>query len=216
MVSIPFDYIKVIDHNCCFVAECTRRNSIMNHLGRNLIFCSILLSLGSVATVVQAAPNVAGASAAGLRGAASTFTTKAQAINNPIAKTQGMAAAGATDAEPVATQEAANPNPCQVPTLKDGSYIGVQWGYGTYRIRNDVTFPFTLNPVNANTNWSYGANIGYGKMLSSMFYLGGELFAVANTMDEPFAADDRSGFTYENTIIYKASQPPTSPYTHSD
>ncbi len=170
----------------------------MNHLGRNLIFCSTLLSLGSVANIAQAAPDLAGASAAGLRGAASAITTRAQALNNPSELAPSVAAPSSDDAEPVAAEEAAKPNPCQVPTLKDGSYIGAQFGYGTYRIRNDVVFPFTLSPVNANTNWSYGANIGYGKMLTSMFYLGGELFAVANTMDEPFTADDRSGFTYTN------------------
>jgi len=172
----------------------------MNHLGRNLLFCTTVLALTSVANVAHAAAG--GASGAGLRGAASAVTTKAQAINNPAANAQGTApGSNASGTAPTGGEQPVAASPCQVPTLMDGSYMGAQLGYGTYRVRNMVTYPFTLNPVIADTNWSFGINIGYGKMLTPLFYLGGELFAVANTLDQPFTASNSTvSYTNETSV----------------
>ena len=157
----------------------------MNYLGRNLIFCTTLLSVCAAASLAYAAPSAAGAS----RATAASLASKAQTTNTSATDAAAAAQSGATansDAPTTAAGPTQAASPCQVPTLMDSWYMGFQFGYGTYRIHNSIDFPFTLNPTTAASNGSVGLNLGYGKMLTSRFYLGAEAFIVANTLEQSF------------------------------
>ena len=175
----------------------------MRCFSRNMIICSAFLSMSSVVTLTYAR-EVAGAGGAGVRAGLSAIATKAQAI--------GVAPSNAAPASGVNISEAAQAQavPCKIPTLRDGWYIGAQAGYGAYRIQSNINFLagaplYDMNPVTANSNWSIGGVIGYGKMLNQWFYLGGELSIVANTMEEelyvtnlvfPYLNQSAAGPTY--------------------
>ncbi len=54
-----------------------------------------------------------------------------------------------------------------------------------------------MSPVTANSNWSVGGVIGYGKMINNWFYFGAEFLALANTMEEELYATNLA-FPYTN------------------
>ncbi len=82
---------------------------------------------------------------------------------------------------------AACPKP---PVLHDGSYIGVQAGYNSFRTRNYITVngtdTYNSNSVAATNGWTMGALVGYGKTFRQWMYLGGEMYIDANTFDETY------------------------------
>ncbi len=171
----------------------------MNYLGRNLISCTTLLTVYAAASLAYAAPTPP---AGVTRAAAAGFVSRAQATNtsatDPAAAAQsGMTTGGEAPEAAVAATPAASP--CPVPTLMDSWYIGAQFGYGTYRIHNNITVPFTLDPTIAATAWSAGVNIGYGKQFTRLFYLGAEAFITANSLEQSFNVT-RGIINYTNEV----------------
>ena len=78
--------------------------------------------------------------------------------------------------------------------------MGLQLGYGTYRIHNNVQIPAisaSFNAANAATGWAAGALFGYGKVINRRFYLGGEIFFDGNNFEQ--TSDFAGGtFPYSN------------------
>lgn len=66
---------------------------------------------------------------------------------------------------------------CPVPPmLLDGFYVGAQVGYDSYRLRhsfNNATVGSST--VGSLNGWMGGLFLGYGRYLTNLFYLGGEL-----------------------------------------
>lgn len=78
------------------------------------------------------------------------------------------------------------PAPCPEPKmLKDGFYAGIQGGYDSYRVRasSHILDIVSLSGVGNDTGWVGGLFVGYGKYLTDLFYLGGEVFANYNGSD---------------------------------
>jgi opacity protein-like surface antigen len=85
--------------------------------------------------------------------------------------------------------------PCPAPAmLKDGFYLGAQAGYDSYRVRENVGFFGTgpaagtpvlvTNPAINATGFVGGLFLGYGKYMTDMFYLGGEIFGNYSGADD--------------------------------
>lgn len=174
----------------------------MNRFSRKLLVSTTLLSLCSVATMAYARGEggaAAAAGAAGVRAGLSAVAAKAQTTGVGANDAANASLADQAAVPAAAVQPAVNP--CKVPTLLDGWYIGAQAGYGSYRVRNNINFfdgapLYAMDVVNAGSNWSVGGVIGYGKMLSQLFYLGGELSIVANTMEHTLYSN--FGIVYTN------------------
>jgi len=102
-----------------------------------------------------------------------------------LASTSGMALAKNYKGEASYKDEA----PCPPPVmLKTGWYLGGQVGYDSYRVRQSLSGPeatdFTTSGVFNATGWVGGLFLGYGQMLSDMFYLGGEIFGNISGADD--------------------------------
>ncbi len=88
--------------------------------------------------------------------------------------------------------------PCQTLTLNDGLYIGADFGYDSYRVKDDVSYvtpvvtaPF--EPVYMNNKLSVngvvgGGFIGYGKYFDNFYntYLGLELFGNWSSAEQSY------------------------------
>lgn len=113
----------------------------------------------------------------------SSFKVKALTASLILLSSSGVAFAKNYKGEPVYKGEV----PCPAPvTLKDGFYVGAQAGYDAYRVRESTTGAATgplgtttvsSNPAVAATGWVGGLFVGYGRYLTDLFYLGGEIFA---------------------------------------
>jgi outer membrane immunogenic protein len=102
----------------------------------------------------------------------SSFTLKALTAALILASTTGMVFAKGYKGD---YKGEACPPPQM---LKSGWYLGAQVGYDSYRARhNYASTALALNPVFAANGWVGGLNLGYGMMMTDMFYLGGEVFA---------------------------------------
>ncbi len=178
----------------------------MKQLSYKLITTSALMALSATSL---AAPGAA-AGAAGARSAAAGFVAR----QNVGARLAAQSSANAVDQDTApaaapgdATTTTAAPTPaCPRPTLMTGSYIGVQTGYGSYRVNNSINSPagtsITSNYPASASNWTAGALFGYGKMISSMFYLGGEIFINANNFQQDFSyTNGPAPTTYTNQTL---------------
>lgn len=92
--------------------------------------------------------------------------------------------------------------PCPAPAmLKDGFYVGAQAGYDSYRVRENVGFfaagapQLVTNPAINATGFVGGLFLGYGKYMTDMFYLGGEIFGNYS------GADDNGYNVYSNNAL---------------
>lgn len=81
--------------------------------------------------------------------------------------------------------------PCPAPaTLKDGFYVGAQAGYDSYRVRENIGFfgggvpQYVTSPAVNATGFVGGLFLGYGKYLTDMYYLGGEIFGNYSGADD--------------------------------
>jgi outer membrane immunogenic protein len=118
----------------------------------------------------------------------SSFTLKALTAALILASTTGMVFAKGYKGD---YKGEACPPPQM---LKSGWYIGGQVGYDSYRVRNSISNALVaLNPVFAANGWVGGLNLGYGMMMTDMFYLGGELFANWSNANNSLSMVDNDG-----------------------
>ncbi|HVE43747.1 MAG TPA: outer membrane beta-barrel protein [Gammaproteobacteria bacterium] len=68
----------------------------------------------------------------------------------------------------------------RLPSLADGFYVGAQVGYDAFRIRQTLSGGGTFSAVGSLTGWEGGLFVGYGRYLTDLFYLGGELLGNYN------------------------------------
>jgi outer membrane immunogenic protein len=114
----------------------------------------------------------------------SSFSLKVLTASLVLASTTGLAFAKGANYKGEAVYKDAAPCPAPV-MLKDGFYIGAEAGYDSYRIRATNSYSATSpsgdtlsgsrNPALSATGWVGGLFLGYGRYLTDMFYLGGEL-----------------------------------------
>ncbi len=144
----------------------------------------------------------------------SSFSLKVLTASLVLASTTGLAFAKNYKAEanykgePVYKGEV----PCPVPPmLKDGFYLGIQGGYDAYRVRESINAmdpdddsSLTANPVISSTGWVGGLFIGYGRYLTDMFYLAGELYGNVSGAEQSWniTANNSDGTvdTYNNKV----------------
>ena len=173
----------------------------MNRITWKLIFCTSLASLCSTTELAHArgVGNVSAGVVAGKIAQTQTGATKAaeqaEAGPGPVPTPADTSATPAASEIPV--------NPCQIPTLMQRWYMGVQLGYGTYRVRNSITNPassgITSNLVAAANGFAAGILMGYGRMVNPWFYLGAEAFIDANNFDQNYSYNNGIGTpTYTN------------------
>ena len=127
----------------------------------------------------------------------SSVSVKILATSLLIASTTGLVFANGYKGEANYKGEAM-PAPCPPPQmLKDGFYLGAQVGYDSYRVRQSVNTPLdstlVTNPAIAINGWTGGLFLGYGQYLSSLFYLGGEIFGNVNGASQTYSISDASG-----------------------
>lgn len=169
----------------------------MNRIVCNTIFCTAVLSLCAATELAYARGGAAGAGI----GAAEAGAIRGGLGKANVAATQTaeQAASPQSDSIESTTKTAQTPvDPCAVPTLMTGAYMGLQLGYGTYAVRNRVVNPFTTtyvsDPVGGDNGFTGGIFAGYGRILySSWFYLGGEVFINANNFDQRFGISSGPG-----------------------
>lgn len=115
----------------------------------------------------------------------SSKTAKVLATSLLLASTTGVALAKNYKGEASYKDEAPCPPPAM---LKTGWYLGGQVGYDSYRVRESVSGPdvtdLSTSGVFNATGWVGGLFLGYGQMLSDMFYLGGEIFGNVSGADD--------------------------------
>lgn len=174
----------------------------MNRISRKLLFCTTLLSLCTAAELAYARGGEGGAGmSAATAGAIRGGLGKTNVAATETAEQAASPQSDSIESTPPATPTPANP--CAVPSLLTGAYMGIQLGYGTYTVRNRVDTPFglayTANPVAADTGWTLGILAGYGRTLyKPWFYLGGEAFVNANNFDQEFAMSAGPGSSRYN------------------
>lgn len=103
--------------------------------------------------------------------------------------------------------------PCPPPVmLRDGFYLGAQVGYDSYRVREDVYFVppsfnlFDSDPVINATGWLGGLFLGYGRYLTDLFYLGGEVYGNYSSASGDWSALTKSrNFYYKNDFDVRGS-----------
>lgn len=166
----------------------------MNAISKRLILVTALLAAYSTTNLTYARGAAAG-------GAVAAAAEESIAADQAAEESRQQAEAG----QELQAENAAKPvtpapvNPCAVPTLMTGSYIGVQLGYGPYRVRNSISSPgastLTSNLVAAANGWAAGALMGYGTMMNPLFYLGGEIFIDANNFDQNYSTANGPGST---------------------
>lgn len=160
----------------------------MNRIVWNTIFCTTLISFCATAELAYARGGGeagAGAAAGAIRGGLGKAN---------VAATQSAEQAASPQSDTIeSTKKAAQTpaNPCAVPTLMTGAYMGLQLGYGTYTVRNRVVTPgtttYVADPVGGDNGFTGGIFVGYGRtILYPWFYLGGEAFINANNFDQRF------------------------------
>lgn len=184
----------------------------MNQLSYKLSIASALMALSATSFAAPGAGAGAAAAGAAARGAAAGFVARQNvgaglaAESSAADETPGVA----PDAESPAAAPAAATTPQSLcppkPTLLTGSYIGVQAGYGSYRVNNSINSPggttLTSNYPGLASNWTAGALIGYGRTIGSLFYLGGEIFINANNFQQDFSVSSGAGPTvYTNQTL---------------
>jgi opacity protein-like surface antigen len=115
----------------------------------------------------------------------SSKTAKVLATSLLLASTTGVAFAKNYKGETHYKDEAPCPPPAM---LKTGWYLGAQVGYDSYRVRDSINGPgatdLSTSGVFNGTGWVGGLFLGYGQMLSDMFYLGGEIFGDISGVDD--------------------------------
>lgn len=166
----------------------------MNRTPWKLIFIGALLATASTTNISYARGGATGGAVAAAADESIAADQAAEAARQQAQAGQELQAENAV--KPAAPTPV---NPCAVPTLMSGSYIGVQLGYGPYRVRNSILTPgastLTSNLVASANGWAAGALMGYGTMMNPWFYLGGEIFIVANNFDQNFSTANGPGST---------------------
>jgi opacity protein-like surface antigen len=126
----------------------------------------------------------------------SSFSLKVLTASLVLASTTGLAFAKGANYKGEAVYK--DQAPCPAPVmLKDGFYIGAEAGYDSYRVRANhslsVTDPVdsdvltaSSNPAISATGWVGGLFLGYGRYLTDMFYLGGELLGTYSGAESSF------------------------------
>lgn len=156
----------------------------MNRLSRNLFFYTTLISICSASSLASAVTP-----GSITRPQAAAITSKAQSTNLQANDAIDANQANLMNANAAAGTSAAAVTSC-TPTLLTGWYVGAMLGYGAYKVENVVSNPLfsgiSTSPNTAASNWSAGATLGYGRMINRLFYLGGEIFIVANNFEQAF------------------------------
>lgn len=158
----------------------------MKRISWNLVLSAAVISVCSASVYARGEGAMGAADAGALRAGAAAITSKAQATN----LTSDNSIMQANQGVPNTAAGKSAISPCPIPTLLDGWYVGAMLGYGAFKVQNDVNNPLfsgiSGNLVNAASNWSAGALLGYGRSVYRQFYLGGEIFIVANNFEQAF------------------------------
>lgn len=114
-----------------------------------------------------------------------SIPSKLSAILLGLVASTGIALANHADVD---FKNEAPPCPCP-PTLMDGFYVGANAGYNilfTHASFNSPELALNGNPHIAVDGWNGGLFLGYGKYVTDIFYIGGEVFGYWSSASEGF------------------------------